>query len=335
VPVNAAPTAINLAIIDSNGVHALPGDTLYSVYEYADSDGDTEGASRINWLHNDEIISGATENNYTLVPGDDDQMVSFRVTPVAASGTAEGPQASSAGLAIGYLTGSRLAAQEFYSTSTDWTYLIHVYLPAGYDATSIEYPVMYQLDGQSRFTPGADVLDEKAKKLVLVSIATVPARRPIDYLLPGTYDFYNFLTVELIPFIESRYRIDQNNRTLMGHSLGGSFTGVALLIDQPERNYFKSYIVSDAVFREDQAIQIIAMEQQLSTLAESLPVDLIIGTGLRGNVVSNSGFNALFVDSAYADLNRHYFEFDATHEETFFLTFRRAVDVLFPDATID
>jgi len=42
------------------------------------------------------------------------------------------------------------------------------------------------------------------------------------------YKFLDFIRIELIPFIESKYRISSNDRALHGTSLGGLFTLYAL-----------------------------------------------------------------------------------------------------------
>jgi hypothetical protein len=323
---NIAPTASNLTITDSNGGHALPGDTLQGNYNYSDIDGDSEGATQIAWLRNNELIEAASNSSYTLTEFDDGQTISLRVTPVASTGTKLGAPVISAGLVAGFRTGENLAPQDFYSAITDWTYAIEIYLPAGYEDTDTTYPIIYKLGKRD---VSVDLLDAEAKKILLVSIGIESERRARDYLLPGAYDYYDFLTIELIPYIESQYRVDSDQRALVGHSYGGSFTAAALFFYQPDNRYFSSYVISDGAF-SNQADQIIALEQQLATRTDSLPVDVVIGAAALGNPIANEGLNQLLVDRAYLDLNLHYFVFDARHEEAFELTFRQALDVLYP-----
>jgi len=325
---NSAPEALSLAVIDMNGGHALAGDMLEAEYIYADADGDTEADSIFNWLRNGQPIEGETDKRYITTDLDDGQLISAEVTPVASTGEILGAPTRSDSLPAGYRAGSLVPREDFLSTSTGWTYTIEVYLPGAYDETGKDYPVMYQLDDLAQKVA---VLDEKAAKAILVSIIVEGERRATDYLLPGAYDYYDFLTLELIPYIEAQYRIDSKQRTLMGHSFGGSFTAAGLFFDRPDNAYFSSYVISDGTF-SDQANQIIALEAQLATRTDSLPVTLIIGagTGTGGNIIGNRGLNKLFIDRDYADLDRYYFVFAADHEEVFNFTFRRAVDILYP-----
>jgi predicted alpha/beta superfamily hydrolase len=323
---NAAPEAMNLAIIDMDGGHALPGDILQADYVYFDADGDTEADSQITWLRDGQPIDGEDGERYTLSDLDDGQLISTEVIPVASAGETLGVPALSTSLPVGYRTGQVLPREGFQSTFTGWTYTIEVYLPGAYEETDKNYPVMYQLDDLAQKVA---VLDEKASKVILVSIIVEGARRSDDYLLPGAYDYYDFLTLELIPYIESRYRIDSDQRTLMGHSFGGSFAAAGLFFDRPDNAYLSSYVISDGTF-SDQADQIIALEAQLDARTDSLPVTLIIGTGTSGNLIGNKGLNQLIIDHEYQDLDRHYFVFVAKHEEVFNYTFRRAVDILHP-----
>ena len=56
----------------------------------------------------------------------------------------------------------------------------------------------------------------------------------------GAAAFLDFLNQELIPFVESEYRIEPARRTLIGHSLGGLFA-LYTLLEQPDS--FEHYLV--------------------------------------------------------------------------------------------
>ncbi len=54
-----------------------------------------------------------------------------------------------------------------------------------------------------------------------------------------TENFYRFLTTEVIPMINSRYKTDPKNNSIMGHSLGGLFVFYCLFKnDTIFRNYY-------------------------------------------------------------------------------------------------
>ena len=84
---NSVPTASSVSITDDNGGDALIGDGLTGSYTYDDADGDAEGTSTFRWLRGGGAIGGATTLTYTLVTADSGQLITFEVTPVAATGT--------------------------------------------------------------------------------------------------------------------------------------------------------------------------------------------------------------------------------------------------------
>ena len=49
-------------------------------------------------------------------------------------------------------------------------------------------------------------------------------RRNTDFLPPGSVPYHAFLTQELVPAIDTRYRTDPANRILSGLSYGGTIT---------------------------------------------------------------------------------------------------------------
>lgn len=62
----------------------------------------------------------------------------------------------------------------------------------------------------------------------------------VDIATGGAPLFLDFLQAELIPFIESNYRIDSEKRMLLGYSLGGLF-GFYTLFQHPEM--FENYLL--------------------------------------------------------------------------------------------
>jgi hypothetical protein len=323
---NTAPEVMELAVVDLNGGHSLQGDELLAQYAYTDVDGDSEGDTRIAWLRNDQPIEGASGKNYALTELDNGHIIRFELTPVAAAGELTGQTVLSPPLPVGYRPGQLLPREDFLSVTTGQTYTVEVYLPGGYDHTDNYYPVMYQTDD---LATKVTVLDATATKLILVSMIVSIDRRSENFYLPGAYGFYDFLTLELIPYIEAKYRIDPQQRTLMGFSYGGSFTAAAMLIDQPVNRYFQSYVISDGTF-SNQAWKIINLEERLAELTSSIPATLIVCGATEGNLIGNEGFYGLFVTRDYADLQLHYCVHDAAHAEVFPLTFSLALDILYP-----
>ena len=97
---NFPPTASSVSITDDNGGDAVRGDNLTGNYNYADVDGDLEGASSYRWLRNGAAISAATAATYTLAVADIGQSIAFEVTPVAETGTMIGNKVTSSGITV-------------------------------------------------------------------------------------------------------------------------------------------------------------------------------------------------------------------------------------------
>jgi len=151
------------------------------------------------------------------------------------------------------------------------TYPIQVYVPADYSATSDPLPVIYATDAGPltngavsvpwEFSDMVRIIEARHLRMVVVGIGGNETRNT-DFLLPGATSYYQFLTTEIIPFVEARYDVDPASRTLSGHSYGGMFCGLVFLRERPGTRFFANYIALDASFWVNPA-QNIAMEQAL------------------------------------------------------------------------
>lgn len=145
---------------------------------------------------------------------------------------------------------------------------IFVRLPKDYSKNKKEaYPVIYQLDGNAFFNPVASSIDHLVKKKkiqrdpILVGIGyenayLMDSLRARDYTFPVSpppdsfgisgegANFYNFINTKVIPRIDSIYRTEKTNRTIMGHSLGGYFVLYSLLRHITDQPVFNSYIAA-------------------------------------------------------------------------------------------
>lgn len=140
---------------------------------------------------------------------------------------------------------------------------IQIYQPQGLwgmDEIKTNLPVIFVLDGESQFNHTATTVD-------FLSIATngndfmprsivvgIPNTNRVRDLTPikdvdfaqsgGGGNFLNFITEELIPYIDSSYHTS-SHRTIIGHSLGGLMVFESLL---KKRQYFDNYIAIDPGF---------------------------------------------------------------------------------------
>ncbi|MEO8201635.1 MAG: alpha/beta hydrolase-fold protein [Gemmatimonadota bacterium] len=147
---------------------------------------------------------------------------------------------------------------------------INVYLPPGYSEGNQHYPVLYLLDGGVKedffhiaglATLAADF--RNIRQFIVVGIEGID--RYHDLIYPTTIDsqrqrvptsggstaFRAFLATELKPYVQQRFRIDEET-VLMGESAGGMFV-VETLLKQPD--LFGGYIaVSPMLWWDNQSL---------------------------------------------------------------------------------
>jgi predicted alpha/beta superfamily hydrolase len=140
------------------------------------------------------------------------------------------------------------------SKAREIDYKIYVALPNGYQDSTRRYGVVYLLDADYSFAIARNVVEHLSDRnhlepLIVVGIAYggplqyrlnrtrdyTPTHSPDGGYGPemqkhsgGGPDFRQFVSRDLIPFIERTYRTD-GRRALVGHSYGGLFTTWTLL----------------------------------------------------------------------------------------------------------
>ena len=186
--------------------------------------------------------------------------------------------------------------RQLKSTATGRDYDIYIRLPDGYEEdNSKQFPVIYSLDGQWDFKMldsicGGLVYDEFMPEVIIAGItysgddADYGDLRAKDYTpvrdlyFGGAGDgpkFLAFLKEQLIPFMESNYRVDVSQRVLMGSSFGGTFTLYALFSNPA---LFQGYIAGSpvVVYGNRFAFQ---QEAEYANSHTDLPVRLFISVG--------------------------------------------------------
>lgn len=133
---------------------------------------------------------------------------------------------------------------------------ISIFLPEGYDAKDVKFPVLYVLDADGRdqhTVPTARFLfvNGKMPKAIVVGVFNID--RNHDFLPDssqaaatggGADNFLQFFKKELIPHINKNFKAEPFN-VLIGHSYGGVFVMHALLNDP---DLFDAYIAIDPSF---------------------------------------------------------------------------------------
>lgn len=138
---------------------------------------------------------------------------------------------------------------------------VYIHLPETYGKTNKSYPVLYTLDGNSSFIFSSSVANyyysrNVIPELIVVSIPNKIGTRNRDFTptkipeLPnsgGAENFTNFLTKELIPFIDNNFKTS-NYKILFGHSLCGMYTLNTMLNNN---DLFNAYIAASPYLSYD------------------------------------------------------------------------------------
>lgn len=125
----------------------------------------------------------------------------------------------------------------FYSDILNEERTVYIHLPAGYDKSRQNYPVLYLLDGEKHFQHVVSSCEFLASNylmpsMIIIGIVNVDRVRdftpykPYDEHFPSAgkaKDFQDFLQRELFPRVKKNYRT-QTYRILIGHSFGGLFS---------------------------------------------------------------------------------------------------------------
>ncbi len=162
--------------------------------------------------------------------------------------------------------------ENFYMPELDRHRRVWVYLPPGYEVSTLSYPVLYMHDGQNLFDYQASFageweIDESLNELAAEGI-NVPIVVGIDnggnerlneyspWINPlyggGLGEAYiDFIVNTLKPHIDENYRTlsDRNNTAIMGSSMGGFISHYAIL-EHPDV-FSKSGVFSPAYWFSD------------------------------------------------------------------------------------
>ncbi len=173
---------------------------------------------------------------------------------------------------------------------------IIVGVPAGYEGGDETYPVVYLLDGPSHFhhtTGTARFLARNGRMPDVIVVAIANTDRTRDMSPPiqsdvgpprpnagGADNFLEFISAELMPFIDERYRT-RPYAILIGHSLGGLFANHAL-VHRPD--VFNAYIsISPSLWWDDQ--RLVAQADSAFDHAGDLVGDFYMTMGNEGGAM--------------------------------------------------
>jgi predicted alpha/beta superfamily hydrolase len=205
--------------------------------------------------------------------------------------------------------------RKLHSKIVKQNFEIYISLPYTYYTSDIVYPVLFSLDANVKFGMMSNVvnnlglLTREIPEIIVVGIAypikdiadwaalrkrdTTPTRNPTydkdwaSYLnnatgrddivvqSGGADKFLAFIRDELIPFIETNYRVSSTDRALQGTSSGGLFTLYALF-HHPE--IFQRYFAGSPSINWNEAYMY-NLENDFAASHKDLPVRLFMCVG--------------------------------------------------------
>ena len=120
---------------------------------------------------------------------------------------------------------------------------ILIKLPKNYGDIDLNFPVHYVLDGEIIFNSYSSIVELKSQNdeipaAIIVGIPNIDRGFDLNPRANGV-NFLAFITKELIPHIDDKYRTNEN-RILTGYSMAGNFVIYTLLNGQESFNMFLS-----------------------------------------------------------------------------------------------
>lgn len=190
-----------------------------------------------------------------------------------------------------------------FAAAIEQEYLVSVQLPYHYHESDKRYPVLYLLDGDQFFGTVTDTvrLLQHAKELpdlIIVGIGYGTdtsehfvermrdyAPSPVEQFpyAGGAALFLRFVTDEVVPLINTHYRTDNTNNTLVGASISGLFALYAML-HQPSP--FHHFLVSSPALHWD-GFLIRQLARQYAQQATDLPATLFLSVGGLEDMVAD------------------------------------------------
>ncbi|MCK5155900.1 MAG: alpha/beta hydrolase [Spirochaetales bacterium] len=256
---------------------------------------------------------------------------------------------------------------EIYSEIVRKDYTITVALPKNYERSTRRYPVVYVLDGDANFALTTETARplmevEGLSEMIIVGIgygvspgeAVWLARRERDFTpvrmvyreageTGGAFKFIAFIKDELIPFVESNYRAMPEDRTIMGHSLGGLFVLYSLFRAPDVFNKYAAmssslWWAAASAWEPWQNWTIFKYEEEYAQNNTDLSAKLFMSIGtleiLDGEQMDVSYYEKLYTkleDRGYASLETELLIMDnETHYSSLPGAISRALRVLFP-----
>jgi uncharacterized protein len=226
--------------------------------------------------------------------------------------------------------------EDLQSAAVGDTFRLYTNLPAGYEAEpDRQWPLFVYLDGDW----AAGTVRDLHLPVVAVGVGYPgETQRDRDYLFPAGFEvaaaggaerFHEFLTQELVPWAESRYRIDPSlGRTLGGHSRGGYFVMFAFLRQREQTGAGFDRFVAGSPPQFYAEGYLFGLEERLAEGGPELPASLFMAVGGLESVPMNATFDEMVErlrGRDYEGLRLHAVRYDDLGHDTLRETYRDGV----------
>jgi predicted alpha/beta superfamily hydrolase len=230
-------------------------------------------------------------------------------------------------------------------------YDLHISLPSGYETSDKKYPVVYLMDSQWDFPLvnsiyGEQYFDGFVPELIIVGVTwgginpNPDILRARDYTptnVSGNQDsggadqFLDFMKAELFPYIDTNFKTDKQNRTLMGCSLGGLFTMYTLFT---HTDMFSNYVAASPAITWDNSV-LYRFENIFTQKTILKPIRLFMTVGdVEGGRGTFEKFSAFIQDKKYSNLYASSKVLENTgHSGTKSETYSRGLQYVFGSTT--
>lgn len=205
--------------------------------------------------------------------------------------------------------------QTFQLTSADtgFTYPVAIWVPPGYNADSGLHPVIYAADMEPQVLSLKNIVRANGHNAVIVAVGNGgPDRRFVDYTFPGAAAYHRFLVHQLMPYVETQYRVDRTRRTFVGYSLSGSFAGITMALDDPSARRWSAIVSVDGSFWHE-TDTIYAAEEAMFNATSSLPVSMYLAAA--ANVEGITAFRQRLEARGYQGLRLRQQNYALNHGE--------------------
>jgi len=185
---------------------------------------------------------------------------------------------------------------------------IQIYLPDSYTSSKQQYPVLYILDGQWFFSSGVSVqkalrTPDAIPEMIVVGIKNSnPLRRTL--FSDDSDKFTSFLKDEVISFIDSKYRTD-NERIIFGWEGAAYYISETIL---KEKDLFSGAIITDGGYASEEIVKGFSSDKDIYLYMANSKKDVF-------NITTTDSFNEILKKNNPKNLRWKYELFnDEVHE---------------------